>query len=59
MLAAHTRIIDVKPQNRIKSIEKLADGDLAVEFHSGERGVISKDDPEIQAFAVYSVLAEL
>jgi hypothetical protein len=59
MLAAHTRIIDVKPQNRIKSIQKLADGALAVEFHSGERGVISKDDPEIQAFAVYSVLAEL
>lgn len=24
MLAAHTRIIDVKPQNRIKSIQKAA-----------------------------------
>lgn len=59
MSAASTRIVDVKPQNRIKTIERLADGGLAVQFHTGERGIISKDDPEVQAFAVYSVLAEL
>lgn len=59
MLAACTRIVGVEPQNRIKTIERLADGGLAVEFHTGERGIISKDDPEVQAFAVYSVLGEL
>ncbi|MGX9911897.1 hypothetical protein [Bordetella bronchiseptica] len=59
MFGPHTRVIDVKPENRIKSVEKAANGDMMVEFHSGQRGVISKDDPEIQAFAVYSVLAEL
>ncbi|WP_162730856.1 hypothetical protein [Achromobacter xylosoxidans] len=59
MSAASTRIVDVKPQNRIKTIERLADGGLAVKSHTGERGIISKDDPEVQAFAVYSVLAEL
>jgi len=58
-VAPHTHIIDVKPENRIKTVKKLADRGLAVEFHSDQRGIIGKDAPLVQAFAVYSIIAEL
>jgi hypothetical protein len=53
------RVIDVRKENRVKSIKKLPNGDLEAEFYSGERTVISKDDSLVQEFVVYSVLAEL
>jgi hypothetical protein len=59
MLAAHTRIIDIKPHNRVKKVTKQADGGLMVELHSGQTFTLSKDDELFQAFIVYSVLAEL
>ena len=42
MFGPHTRVIDVKPENRIKSVEKVANGDMMVEFHSGQRGSLAK-----------------
>lgn len=58
-MCANRREISVKPENRIKTITKQADGSLAVTFASGASGVIPAGDAAIQAFAVYSFLAEL
>lgn len=59
MRTARTRVIDIKPQNRIKTVTKLANGELQVEQHSGAVITIKADDPMFQQFAIYSVLAEL
>lgn len=58
-LTINRREISVKPENRIRKITKQNDGSLAVEFASGARGILPADEPAIQAFAVYSILAEL
>jgi len=59
MRTNHTRIIDIKPANRVKSITKTESGDLLVEQHSGDTFAVSKNDPIFQEFLIYSVLAEL
>ncbi|MGI4938349.1 MAG: hypothetical protein ACRYF5_16650 [Janthinobacterium lividum] len=59
MLAASTRIIDIKPGNRIKTVTKTATGDLSIVQHSGNVFTVSKDDADFQAFAIYSILGEL
>lgn len=59
MIAASTRIIDIRQPNRVKAVTKLANGDLSVEQQSGNKFVVSKDDDLFQAFVIYSVLAEL
>ena len=56
MIGRTQREISCKPENRVKMITKLADGGIRVEFNNGTIGTISKDDPEIQAFTVWSVL---
>ena len=56
MRTAQTRVIDIKPDNRVKAITKLESGDLQVEQHSGNVFTVSKDDPGFQQFIVYSVL---
>jgi hypothetical protein len=58
-LLANRREIGVQPANRIKKITKQADGSMAVEYGSGRTGVIPAGETDIQAFAVFSVLAEL
>ena len=58
-MTINRREIPVQPHNRIKSIAKQANGDLAVVFASGATGIIPASEPDIQAYAVYSVLAEL
>ena len=57
MLAAHTRIIPIHPLNQVKTITKLANGDLWVEQNSGETFTVAKEDETFQVFVVYSVLA--
>lgn len=59
MIGRTQREIPCKPENRVKKITKLADGGLQVEFGNGTVGTISKDDPTIQAFVVWSVLYEV
>ena len=59
MISGHTRIIDIKPGNRVKTVKKLESGDLEVTQHSGNVFTIKKDNPDFQAFVVYSVLYEL
>lgn len=59
MIGPYTQIRDIQPQNRVQSIQKLGSGDMQVTLHSGQTFTTSKDDPEIQAFIVYSVLYEL
>ncbi len=59
MIAASTRIIDIRQPNLVKAVTKLANGDLSVEQQSGNKFVVSKDDDLFQAFVIYSVLAEL
>lgn len=58
-LTANRREISVKPENRIKTVTKQADGSMALEFASGATGILPAGDTDIQAFAVYSILAEL
>lgn len=53
------REIPVKPENRIVKFTKLESGALAVEFANGSNGIIPANETDIQAFAVYSVLAGL
>lgn len=59
MITSNTRVIDIKPENRIKTVQKQTNGNLLVEQHSGATFTISKDDELFQVFAVYSVLYEL
>lgn len=40
----------------IKTVTKLADGDLAVALHSGETFELSREDELFQAFAVWAML---
>jgi hypothetical protein len=53
------REISVQPANRIKKITKQADGSMAVEYGSGRKGVIPEGETDMQAFAVFSVLADI
>ena len=57
--AASTRRVPVSEPNKVKTITKLADGGLRIEFNSGAVTTLSKDDELFQAFAVYSVVARL
>lgn len=59
MKTASTRVIDIKPQNRVKAVTKQENGDLLVEPYSGDCFTVSKDDELFQAFVIYSVVAEL
>jgi hypothetical protein len=59
MIGPHTRIVDIQPANRVKSVSKQENGDLLVTQQSGNSFTISKDEEMFQAFIVYSVLAEL
>lgn len=59
MITSSTRIIDIKPKNRIKTVQKQEDGNLSITQHSGASFTISRDDEMLQAFAVYSILYEL
>lgn len=54
---AQARINPIKMENRVKTITKLEDGSLDVEFNSGKRINVSKEDELIQVFLVYTVLA--
>lgn len=56
-LAAHTTIIPIRSENKIKTVTKLEDGGLRCEQHSGNTFVIPASEPDQQAFAIYSVLA--
>lgn len=58
-LHAQARITPISQPNKVKMVTKLADGGLQIEFNSGAIGVLSKDDPMIQAFVVYTMLADL
>lgn len=58
-MCINRREISVQPANRIKLFTKQADGSMAVEYASGAKGVIPAGETDMQAFAVYSVLAEL
>ena len=53
------REIPCKPENRVKRITKMENGDMRVEFNSGTIGTLGADDPIIQAFVVWSVLYEV
>lgn len=57
-MMANTRITPIQPQNRVKTVTKLADGNLAVELHSGQQYEIDKGDELFQAFVVYTMLAD-
>jgi hypothetical protein len=56
-LHAQARIIPVSQPNKVKNITKLENGAMRVEFYSGKVSVLSQDDEIVQAFVVYSVLA--
>ena len=58
-LMADTRIVPIRRQNRIKTVTKLEGGSMLVTTHSGQTYTIAADDETLQAFAVYTVLAEL
>lgn len=58
-LHAQARIVPIQPQNRVRQVEKLADGGLRVTLHSGESFELDKGDELFQAFVVYTVLAEV
>lgn len=57
-MMANTRITPIQAQNRVKTVTKLSNGNLAVELHSGRRYQIDKDDEMFQAFVVYTMLAD-
>lgn len=55
-LTRNARIIPIKPQNQVRSVKKLANGDLEVTQHSGNVFVVNKDDENAQVFVIWSVL---
>jgi hypothetical protein len=55
-LYAQARIVPVSTPNRVKTITKLANGNLRVEQQSGNVFEISKNDEMFQSFLVYMVL---
>lgn len=57
-LHAQARIVPVKPANKITKVTKLADGGLQCVQASGNTFTISKDDPDFQAFAIYSIVID-
>lgn len=57
MMARTQQVIPLSPANKVKQVTKNENGDLSVELHGGEKFTIDKDDPQIQAFVVWTVLA--
>ncbi len=55
----HRTEISTQPANRIKHVMKNADGSLSLTFGSGIKGKIDAKDEILQAFAVFSILAEV
>lgn len=58
-LMANSRVIPISEPNKVKAVTKLQDGGLRIEFNSGAMIDLSADDEMIQAFAVYTMLADL
>ena len=58
MRTALTRVIGIKPENCIQAVKKLASSYLQITRRSGVIATISQDDPLLQQFTIYSVLAE-
>jgi len=56
MKTAQTRVVPVQKQNQVKTVTKLASGDLAVTLNSGATYTVSKSDELFQAFVVWTVL---
>ncbi|HFT8010296.1 TPA: hypothetical protein ACU9T0_005956 [Burkholderia cenocepacia] len=55
-LYAHTRIVPIQPQNRVKTVRKLDSGALEVTQYGGQVFTIEATDALFQAFVVYTVL---
>lgn len=53
---ADTRIIPASKERKAVKATKGADGSLAVEFGNGQTGVIPADEPDMQAFLIYTML---
>lgn len=51
--------ISTKPENRVKMVTKNSDGSMSFCFGSGSTGKIDANDEFIQAFAIFSILAEV
>ncbi|WP_136259362.1 hypothetical protein [Rhodanobacter lindaniclasticus] len=58
-LMDHARINPISEPNKVKRVSKGVDGSLRVTLNSGRTYKISKEDEMFQAFAVYTVLADL
>lgn len=58
-LMANARIIPISEPNRVRQVTKQADGGLRVEFNSGAVTDLAPGDALIQAFVVYTMLADL
>lgn len=58
-LYAQARITPISAPYKVKTVTKLDDGGLNVEFASGETATIAADDELIQAFVVYTLLEAL
>lgn len=56
MITDNTRIIPVSKQNTVKTVTKLENKGLRIEFNSGKVIELDKDDELIQAFVVYTML---
>ena len=59
IVTPETRVTYIKPENRVKRVTRLKSGGMEVEQASGNTFTIKKDDEVLQAFVIYSVLAEL
>jgi hypothetical protein len=55
-LHAQARIIPIKPENKVKTVCKNANGGLSVTLVSGESYDIGAEDDMFQAFVIYTVL---
>ena len=53
------RITPISKPNRVSNVMRCNDGGLRVTLHSGRTFKIDKDDEMIQAFIVYTVLADV
>jgi hypothetical protein len=58
-LQKSAKITYIKEPNRIESVTKQKDGSIEFKQKSGNVISISKDDKELQAFMIYSILTEL
>ena len=53
------RVIPPKHENKIKLLTKLEDGGIRLEFNSGKVTTIPASESTIQAFCIYTMLADL